>query len=524
MFARVAALAVVSLVALPLALLLYDGSSLVGLTEESVGYRYYHSLRILASDERPWLPQGQLLGLAHMALHAALTAAGHPPAELFARLDLWAYTAAALPILPTLAAFWWATRPIRAPVGLVLAAGGLLYVVLDPYNFAGQAFVAPDYYAWSIPAALVTAGWLLRLHRGDRLSWLLLALYTGCLLAMKPTFLLFAVPLYLLALLRDWRTLPRLIGAGTVGLLIGLLLIAAYYRFDLAAVQTHLIETWRFARGGSIAPPVLPWLASVKLWPPPSILVALAVPVLLLPGLALPCRRSLIPTLLVTSVLALGSASQRWYGATFVETTALCYAVLLVYVTAVPWPRRRSLQVAGLLPLLLTGWIVSQHATVTLRQGRWMADHLTRTTITVQTFLAAHPGRTRVLILDNAHRPLTVDSAISKGGTDLHNRTWGASPYVASLYPDREYVVGETGQYARPVDYADVSTLVFVVGPAPPAKTIMVVRGESAIRDHEWTVTRQWLRDSFDLTLDGWACPVEAFAINNSLVVACARE
>lgn len=312
MAARTAALAVVSLVALPLALLLYDGSSLVGLTEESVGYRYYHSLRILASDERPWLPQGQLLGLAHMALHAALTAAGHPPAELFPRLDLWAYTAAALPILPTIAAFWWATRPIRAPVGLLLAGAGVLYVTLDPYNFAGQAFVAPDYYAWSVPAALVMAGWLLRLHRGGSLSWPLLSLYTGCLLAMKPTFLLFALPVYLLALLRDWRMLPRLIGAGICGLLVGLLLIAAYYRFDLTAVLTHLSETWTFARGGSIAPPVLPWLASVPKWPPPSILVALAVPVLLLPGIALACRRTLIPTQFVTSSLALWSATSPW--------------------------------------------------------------------------------------------------------------------------------------------------------------------------------------------------------------------
>ncbi|MGE3909355.1 MAG: hypothetical protein AB7K36_08390 [Chloroflexota bacterium] len=512
---------VVSLVALPLALLLYDGSSIVGLTEESTGYRYYHSLRILSTpDERPWLPQGQLLGLAHMGLHVLLSAVGHPPTELFPRIEWWAYIAATFPILPTVVAFWWAIRPMRSPVGLLLAAVGLLLVALDPHNFAGQAFIVPDYYAWALPAALVTAGWLVRIHSGHRLSWPALALYTGALLAMKSTFVLFAFPIYLLVLLRSWRTIPCLAAAGVGGIVVGLLLIATYYRFDVPAFREHLVETWALMVGGSISPPVLAWITSVPKWPPPSMLLACATPVVLLPGLLLPCRRTLIPTLLLTSVAALYSASQRWYGATFVETTSLHYAILLVYVSVLPWPRSRLTRAAAVVSIAIMGWITYEHGVVTLRQGRWAAEQLTIAGRQVQTFLDAHPGKTRVLILDNAHRPLTVDSAISKGGTDIHNRAWGVSPYVAALYPDRDYLIGETGQYARPVTYDDVETVVFVVGPAMGGKSI---KGNKEVHEQEWAITRTWLRDSFDLDISQWNCPVEGFAISNSLVVACAR-
>src|SRR3990167_8631772 len=44
-----------------------NGISQIGFNEESIGYRYFHSLRLLYGEhEFPWLPQGQLIGLIHM--------------------------------------------------------------------------------------------------------------------------------------------------------------------------------------------------------------------------------------------------------------------------------------------------------------------------------------------------------------------------------------------------------------------------------------------------------------------------
>jgi hypothetical protein len=74
------------------------GATLTGMAEESTGYRYFYTLRILYGDnERPWLPQGQLVGLAHMLIQVILTTLGYPPTELFPRIDLFAYSAAILP-------------------------------------------------------------------------------------------------------------------------------------------------------------------------------------------------------------------------------------------------------------------------------------------------------------------------------------------------------------------------------------------------------------------------------------------
>src|SRR5690606_39079450 len=54
--------------------------------EESVGFRYVHSLRILYGYEHPWLPPGQLQGILHIAVQKLLTLFGHPIDEFFPRI------------------------------------------------------------------------------------------------------------------------------------------------------------------------------------------------------------------------------------------------------------------------------------------------------------------------------------------------------------------------------------------------------------------------------------------------------
>ena len=51
--------------------------------------------------------------------------------------------------------------------------------------------------------------------------------------------------------------------------------------------------------------------------------------------------------------------------------------------------------------------------------------------------LAADGGSVAFLTPDNTYRPPSVDSSICKGGTDIFQSTWGVSPFIKSMFPDR---------------------------------------------------------------------------------------
>src|SRR5687768_2303632 len=93
---------------LPLLALMGQGWTLVGRYEESVGYRYFYSLRILYGGEYVFLPQGQLCDVFYQGLHMLLTMFGLAPTTLLPRADWFAYLAVILGHAVTAAAFAWA--------------------------------------------------------------------------------------------------------------------------------------------------------------------------------------------------------------------------------------------------------------------------------------------------------------------------------------------------------------------------------------------------------------------------------
>ena len=103
---------IVALIMFPVALLWADGAPLNGLVQESGGYRYYNTLRLL-HGERPWQPQAQILGLVHLGLQLGLTAAGYPEASE-ERFELWIRLGQAVTPILTVVAFWWAVGPIKS--------------------------------------------------------------------------------------------------------------------------------------------------------------------------------------------------------------------------------------------------------------------------------------------------------------------------------------------------------------------------------------------------------------------------
>src|SRR5215471_3872837 len=159
----------------PLVILGRHGLTLTGITEESTGYRYFYTLRMLyGHGERPWLPQGQLPGLSHIAIQVGLTLAGLSPTSLFPRIDLFAYSAAALPHVLALGAFVW-MGAVLPPESYLSVAGIAALTFLGGRATLSESsnypLVQPDYMTWVEPISLITAGWLLRMYDpadGDR--------------------------------------------------------------------------------------------------------------------------------------------------------------------------------------------------------------------------------------------------------------------------------------------------------------------------------------------------------------------
>src|SRR5436853_5217913 len=104
----------------PLLYFWFSGFELSSLGEESVGYRYFYSLRLLyGNDETPWLPQGQFVGLFHQLIQIILTKIGFSPSEILNRVELFSYIASSLPIIFTIFSFIWAVTPFKSKLGQI---------------------------------------------------------------------------------------------------------------------------------------------------------------------------------------------------------------------------------------------------------------------------------------------------------------------------------------------------------------------------------------------------------------------
>jgi hypothetical protein len=110
----------------------------------------------------------------------------------------------------------------------------------------------------------------------------------------------------------------------------------------------------------------------------------------------------------------------------------------------------------------------------------------------VAACLASKGGKTLFLIPDNNFRPVTVDSAIFKGGTDINRYYWGASAWIRNMFPDRGYLVGDTFRTNTSVGLAGYSKILFVSLPG------------------ERDAAVQRLKRTFGISLDEFTCSCTA--------------
>lgn len=456
---------------LPNILLAAHHISLTALYEESIGYRYFYSLRILYSSERPWLPQGQLPGLFHLAIQAILSTFGHPPSELFPRIDIFAFLGALTPIIIVGLAFLWAASPLRSAVERS-AFAVLLLVFIYASRLPQGWMTTPDYYMWAFAIALTGGGWILRLllssakpQKSLALA-LLLGMYAGFAAAVKPSLLVFPLAVGSILAVLNFRFKFLLVLASvslSTAAAVWASLILCYYLGDVSALKTYFVDLQIFAKSQTdTLPHGAVGLAAFarELLPQNRYDFLFIGPVLILVMLSSIIVRKNRPLLaLVPASLAAGYFCYlRYYALTLVETYAFLLMILLIVVAYLTRPPVRPLPA-------YVGWIII--AALALYFGPSETARMASFYRTVATLdsatkrfhnaVATNGGSVAYLTPDNTYRPPGVDSAIYKGGTDIFQYTWGVSPLIESMFPDRWYFV-----YGGIADVTPFANVVFI--------------------------------------------------------------
>jgi hypothetical protein len=515
----------VAVLLVPLIWLALHHATLTGVDEESSGYRYFYSLRILyGMHERPWLPQGQLVGLVDMAIQIALTAMGFSPKQLAPRIDIFTYAAAATPIVLMLPALFWALQPLSV-LGRGIIVTTLIAVIFEARSMYGLWVVAtPDYVPWCGAVSLVAVGWLLRLTHApvsaSVSSGLAIAVYAGLCAALKPSYVVFALPLFVLLMFRS-RTLPRAIALGSSFLgVAGITALAVtwlYYLGDLSAAASYFVRLNDFVKSIGNSTPPLPWLRALLMHPFDAVSLSLILPVLLTCSLLLP-RRQVTLGLLAGSLCSVYFAYQRFYPVTVVETNLYAYMAMVVWVVVVlkpwvsgfrSWPAVSAHRATMVTAVALMGFLIARAGLEIKMFTRLVLPSFvtaTRGAARVAAFVNKTPGRTVFLIPDNYYRLRTVDTAIFKGGSDIGSSTWGDSPYVKHMFPKRWYYWGRTAAAAPPLDLHGFTKLVFV--------SIPLFGGDRA--------ARKYLYEIFGVTTTGFDCSLHAVFADSDAVL-CRR-
>lgn len=459
---------------LPLLFVVHDGLSLTSFQEESTGYRYFYTLRMLYGDgERPWLPQGQAVGLIHMVIQVVLTALGYPPSQLFPRIDIFAYVASAFPLLAVCAAYYWTQQWLRSWVSKLTLSLAIIVTYFDIRSWGFDVLTKPDYPASVGAVGLVTLALLLRLREPHVARWsserwtLWLGLFAGVCLAIKVTYVIFPATVALAITARGlaetrpewWRralkstTYVALLTVAGISVAIAtfVALLLIYYLGSVSAVVTHFSQLSTFVAAVGNSKPFLLWLSEDALRIPPDLITLSALLPVLLVGAAL---ASLIPaaTPLLRgrwlAIVALPGAVlwtwfiyQRFVSQTLIEANMYTLVVGAAWLVTVGIRPRPIVSATIVGAVAIMGFMLIRHFASDVYPSDVWTDAQARRW---ERLLATVPGTTLFLIPENEWRFATIDTAIYKGGTGIRvDEGWGSSAFMLSMFPDRWYLAND---------------------------------------------------------------------------------
>jgi len=422
--------------------LVLAGVSPVISANESLAYRYFHSMRLLQDrDGDVFLPQGHTPGLLYHGINLGLSFVVRlPEQDLRRRVDTFAHSIALLLWLSVSAIILLClhSRKLGLSDGLLVAIVPLAQVYGSMSGL--RAWVAPDYYQAEIVLGALALMLFLRHIRGGvsdtpRRSAVFLGALMGAMAATKVTLMLTgALVLWPTLVAKESRVREALfrlaLAAGGAVFAFGFI-IMAYYLFDIASVRKWFGSAYDFTRApGNIEPDFWAMLLSRKY----SYIVPIAGAWLgslvwcWIAGLRehrrTDCGLWIGWSLLLTSMHVAGLL-QRPAGTTLFELgmflTASC-ATMVAWSSGNPRPGRRSILGA----LALGGYSVAFGIPNALtlpstRELRQWSD----SSWEVHSWLSASNRPVVVFLPDNRYCAGTVEEALMKGMSDCP--TWDIS-------------------------------------------------------------------------------------------------
>jgi hypothetical protein len=464
----------------------YPGGSIAGVDEESVGYRYFYSLRIAKGHEFPWIPQGHLTTLSHVLIQYGLSAAGLPDNQLVPRIDTFVFIAALVPGLLWLIGVLILMRCYRNAANAWLIVAAITYLMTAP-PLPGHWAAIPDYHAWVAPLAVFTACWTIHvLSREPRpasmTESLLLGAYGGLAIGTKPTYLIFPlfVGLAMILTSQPERNLLHLIKCVTAGsmvtAIVAALIFFAYYGFQLDRVNEHfeLLQNFVLTQQQTLAKiyttsELLDFFATQS-----PLMASVLAPFGLAAAACIAGRYRLILLAAFAPVSILIDVT-RFYGNTHIEMAAYasCQLAVMLWLletrtvhVRVRWARYGY----GLAAIAFSLFLFKETFDYEWTALKTQLNSSKLINASAQTFrekLAEGPKPVWILTTENEYRLLSIEGGICKGGMSTNSPAWGQSPYVARLFPDFRCAVWRGG-FERGTPLQTVGFLrYFEEGPLP---------------------------------------------------------
>jgi hypothetical protein len=439
-----------ALLLFPITMISLNHSTLTGMYEESIGYRYFYNLRTLYETSYLFLPQGDLVNLIFKGIHLVLSLAGYPADQLFPRIDLFSYLSVASLQCLNILCFWWAVGTIASPFSRLLVAlfwGGLNYV---PDTSAIYTIIQPDYHVLFAAFSLLTMRSILRTQ--ELLDWTPrkvagFALFVGAALSVKLTLVILPAIALLHSIIMSRRTYVGFASAGLAGLTgvaiwFGVVLLDA--NGHRSFVMQHFRDLFAFMQvGPGVVQSGLHWsdwlFSRIS---QSSLLLSIIYSGPIAAGLSLLVARRRWEFAASVSFF-LGAAAygfflfKRDYPATVVECMFPLAALLVVVsqfravslFAAVRWP---------LLPVLI--WIIAWSYPRGVGSIIGSAAANTTEQIKLREVESQLTGTILWLVESNNDRPLSVDSAIMKGGV-ARSTHWLDLPsrIMSTMFPNRDF-------------------------------------------------------------------------------------
>jgi len=452
--------------------------TLTGSCEESLGYRYFYSLRLLYdANGYVFLPQGHLMDLVHQTVQLFLTWIGFSRYLVFPRIDLFSYISIAFAHLLAALAFY----NLSSSIATLPARIAVLCAVLVPFfNVPISGFnviLEPDYMLWILPLMLVAASSAIGVVTGDfipwtqRDSWTLAGLVTAAL-GLKATLLIYPISFSVVLLVNRKGLKSSFIQAVTatvLGVLGWLLVLLIYYHGHWDSLIRYFDDEARF--GSSVRPDAsyLPWLRAQMIGGHWLVKCSVLLPPALLLLLAMSRSRSRVG--LILGVLA-GALMYHFF--LFFRDTPVTWfeAANFTVFAVILFSFAPVLQSPSLTAKLAMGIVALAAATQVFDGVRYMHRYfipylvsLNHAQAEAAAALAPYHDRIAFLTPDNSYRTLTIDSAVFKGGSNiLEGPFFGKSALIRAIYPNRWYFTEPPDAYAAsPIDLRPYEAVVFVV-------------------------------------------------------------